>query len=98
MSHATNPNERTEQQIKADAELAVARKNWRENMTAETSVFQQENYEIVAGTPRRYVGATNQYDGTTEVTIAEWTTVAASVRLTRDEILVLIDGLQKLVK
>lgn len=71
-----------EQKIKDD--LKNARERWREQETAKTLVFQQEQFDFVAGSPRDYVGFKFVLGGV-EVSIVEWTLIISTTKLTQEE-------------
>lgn len=80
-------------QQQAEDDLKEARARWREQETIRTLEFQKEQFDFVAGPPRRYVGFKVVADGVTVIT-AEWTTVVSTTTLPQQEVLSLIATLQ----
>ena len=82
----------TRQQVEDD--LNEARARWREQETALTLDFQNEQFDFVAGPPRRYVGFKVVPDGVV-VTTAEWTTVVSTTQLTKEEAMGMVASLKE---
>lgn len=82
----------------AAADLQAARERWKAEEVAKTDAYRNDNYEIFVGGHRNYVGASTTHNGGVEIDITEYTLNIASVSLTREETLALIEGLKTLVK
>jgi outer membrane murein-binding lipoprotein Lpp len=91
---------KAEEAVKAErAAKRAAEKTAREaKLAADTKAYREENYELTAGSNDSYVGASTDYRGAVEISIAEWTSQQVSATLSREEALALAEGIQKLLK
>lgn len=92
--------DKAEKTAKAErnAERQAARDKQRQKDIADTDAYRAENYDVVAGDHRNYVGISTGFNGGIEVGIVEWTTHQTSASLTREQALKLVADLQELLK
>jgi hypothetical protein len=64
---------------------------------ADSEEYRKDAFPVFAGPVHSYIAASSTYSGGVEFDLVEWKSSQGSVALSRDEVLSLIEGLQKLI-
>lgn len=87
-----------EAKAEARAERIAERERERAADIADSEAHRKDEYAVFAGPVHSYLAASSTYNGGVEFDLVEWKSSQGSVALSREEVVTLIEGLQKLIR